>query len=304
MAVRLLWFPSIFSTEQNQQLLSLHKPLKTSFSSSLSLCCSSSTSTIPHFSSVSITRRKTNLLIFQVFNSATKQQTTETSSAETEQEPKTRLIAQNIPWSATVEDIQNLFKKYGNVLDVEMSMYSKTKNRGIAFIIMGSEEEAAEALAKLESYELEGRPISVAYAKSKKRKPLVARDTLPKFDVFIANLSWKVKGKDLLEFFAPMSGDLVAAQVTYKMNPTRKPTGYGFVSFSTKEKAEEAISSFQGKELMGKPGMKRYRKPMKLTLNCISFTRAIGLWVLPLLMNLKDLNYIMETTAAYRLSRF
>ncbi|PIA52009.1 hypothetical protein AQUCO_01000116v1 [Aquilegia coerulea] len=251
MAVCLHWFPSIFSTaKQNQQILSLHNPLKTSLSLS---------STSPHFSSISTTRRKTNLLIFQVLNSATEQQTPsitktiETPLAETEQEPKTRLIAQNIPWSATVEDIQNLFAKYGNVLDVEMSMYSKTKNRGIAFIIMGSEEEAAEALAKLESYKLEGRPIGVDYAKSKKKKPLVVRDTLPKFDVFIANLSWKVKSKDILEFFAPIRGDVVSAQVTYKMNPTRKPTGYGFVSFRTKEKAEEAISSFQGKELLGKP---------------------------------------------------
>lgn len=31
-------------------------------------------------------------------------------------------------------------------------MHSKTRNRGLAFVEMGSVEEAAEALAKLESF--------------------------------------------------------------------------------------------------------------------------------------------------------
>lgn len=31
-------------------------------------------------------------------------------------------------------------------------MHSKTKNRGLAFVEMGSVEEAAQALAKLEAY--------------------------------------------------------------------------------------------------------------------------------------------------------
>lgn len=33
---------------------------------------------------------------------------------------KTRLIAQNVPWTSTPEDIRSLFEKYGNVVDIEV----------------------------------------------------------------------------------------------------------------------------------------------------------------------------------------
>lgn len=39
---------------------------------------------------------------------------------ETEEFSKTRLIAQNVPWTSTPEDIRGLFEKYGTVLDVEV----------------------------------------------------------------------------------------------------------------------------------------------------------------------------------------
>lgn len=38
-----------------------------------------------------------------------------------EEVSKTRLIAQNVPWSCTPEDIRSLFEKYGTVVDVEVS---------------------------------------------------------------------------------------------------------------------------------------------------------------------------------------
>ncbi|KAL5705118.1 hypothetical protein ACHQM5_023733 [Ranunculus cassubicifolius] len=240
MAIHLPWFPSKFSTDTNHQSLSLHTPSQPSFSCPIP--------PISHFTSISYTRKKPNLLIVQV-SSATEQQSPPSISPE----PRTRLIAQNIPWSSTADDIRTLFEKHGNVMDVELSMYNKGRNRGLAFITMGSEEEAIEAISKLESSEYEGRSISVAYAKSLKNRRPVDEVAVPRCDVFVANLSWKVKAKDLKEFFGSMNEHIASAQITYQMKPTRKPTGFGFVSFGSKEKAEEAISAFQGKELMGKP---------------------------------------------------
>ncbi|KAI3879240.1 hypothetical protein MKW98_028807 [Papaver atlanticum] len=68
--------------------------------------------------------------------------------------PKTRLLAQNVPWTCTNQDIKVLLKKYGTVLDVEflkLSMRSKTKNRGLAFVTMGSEEEAVADMTNFEA---------------------------------------------------------------------------------------------------------------------------------------------------------
>lgn len=45
---------------------------------------------------------------------------TETASSDEEEYSKDRLIAQNVPWSSTAEDIRALFEKHGTVLDVEV----------------------------------------------------------------------------------------------------------------------------------------------------------------------------------------
>jgi len=45
-----------------------------------------------------------------------------------------------------------LFPEIVSVVAVKLSMYKKDRNRGLAFVEMGSPEEALEALNKLESY--------------------------------------------------------------------------------------------------------------------------------------------------------
>nr|XP_027071805.1 probable RNA-binding protein 19 [Coffea arabica] len=71
---------------------------------------------------------------------------------EEEEFSKTRNLAQNVPWTSTVDDLRPLFEKYGTVVDIELSMYNKTRNRGLAFVRMASHEEALAAFRNLESY--------------------------------------------------------------------------------------------------------------------------------------------------------
>lgn len=42
--------------------------------------------------------------------------------SSSEEISKTRLIAQNVPWTSTPEDIRSLFEKSGSVVDVEVSL--------------------------------------------------------------------------------------------------------------------------------------------------------------------------------------
>jgi RNA recognition motif-containing protein len=42
------------------------------------------------------------------------------AAVENEQEPKNRLIAQNIPWDAKEDDMKALFGKHGTVVHVEV----------------------------------------------------------------------------------------------------------------------------------------------------------------------------------------
>lgn len=174
---------------------------------------------------------------------------------EEDEASRTRLLAQNVPWSCTANDIRPLFEKYGTVVDVELSMYNKTRNRGLAFVTMGSHEEAVAAFNNLNSYEYEGRTLNLAWAKPKKKKvspPPLQPKPLPVHNLFVANLPFQARAKDLKEFFNAENANVVSAEIIFHENP-RGSAGYGFVSFNTKNEAEAALTAFNGKMFMGRP---------------------------------------------------
>ncbi|EFH48619.1 hypothetical protein ARALYDRAFT_489706 [Arabidopsis lyrata subsp. lyrata] len=224
-----------------------------SFSTS-SLCLLNHYSTFPD----SIPAKSRNFTTY--FSTTTQDPVLESSSSSAtevveEEISKTRLIAQNVPWTSTPEDIRSLFEKYGNVIDIEMSMHKKERNRGLVFIEMASPDEAATALKSLESCDYEGRRLKVDYAKTKKKKTYAPREKpspVPTFNLFVANLAFEARAKHLKEFFDADTGNVVSTEVIFQENP-RRSSGYGFVSFKTKKQAEAALIEFQGKDFMGRP---------------------------------------------------
>lgn len=152
------------------------------------------------------------------------------------------------------------------MLDVELLMHNKIRNRGLAFVEMGSAEEAVQALAKLQAYEYEGQSLKLNYATLKKKKasPPVQPRPPVLFNVFVANLSFEARAKDLRELFQSSGCNVASAEVIFHENP-RRSAGYGFVSFKRKKEAVEVLSTFQGKELMGRPiRLARSRRFVKL----------------------------------------
>ncbi|KAI9098008.1 hypothetical protein K1719_025779 [Acacia pycnantha] len=255
-----------FSAEHQLRPLSSFLSLPHPSVANLSFCPSSSSF---HFLRLSLAHpsndRTKEISHFLPIFATTSQEQAQTSSpsnfsddsqpdeAQAEESSRTRLLAQNLPWTSTPEDVRSLFERHGRVLDVELSMYNKTRNRGLAFVEMASEEEALAALNSLESYEYEGRTLRLAYARPKKKKgpPPVQQKTVT-FNIFVAELSYEARAKDLREFFDSGSGSVVSAEVIFHDNP-RKSAGYGFVSFKSKKEAEAALSEFQGKIFMGRP---------------------------------------------------
>lgn len=69
------------------------------------------------------------------------------------------------------------------------------------------------------------------------------------YNIFVANLSYEARSKNLREFFDTGSGSVVSAEVIFYDNP-RKSAGYGFVSFKSKKEAEAALTEFDGKVTM------------------------------------------------------
>ncbi|KAH6781174.1 RNA-binding family protein [Perilla frutescens var. hirtella] len=184
---------------------------------------------------------------------AIQSESAEGTTAELHEEAsRTRLLVQNVPWTSTVDDLRPLFQNYGNVVDIEFSMYNKARNRGLAFVTMGSHEEAVAALQSLEGTEFGGRVLNLNWANPKKPKPPPPQPKpQPIHNLFIANLPFQARAKDLKEFFNAENSNVVSAEVIFHDNP-RRSAGYGFVSFNTKAEAEAALTAFEGKEFMGR----------------------------------------------------
>ncbi|KAJ8568228.1 hypothetical protein K7X08_020950 [Anisodus acutangulus] len=151
---------------------------------------------------------------------------------------------------------RTLFGEYGIVDDVEIIKTKDGKSRGFAFVTMSSGEEAQAAIDKLDAYELSGRIIRVEFAKRFKKPPGAPPPSTPprgetRHKLYVSNLAWKVSSTQLREFFSA-NHNPVSTRIFFD-NASGRVTGYGFVSFDTKEEAEAALSALDGKELMGWP---------------------------------------------------
>lgn len=77
-----------------------------------------------------------------------------------------------MPYSATSEQIEELFAKFGKVVSVDLIMDKFSgQSKGFAFVEMATEEESQKAIKELNNYNLDGRAIVVNIARPKEEKP-------------------------------------------------------------------------------------------------------------------------------------
>lgn len=77
----------------------------------------------------------------------------------------------NLPFSATEDDVREMFAPYGEVAVVKLVMDRETgRPRGFGFVEM--DDEAADAAIKaLDGQPLNGRPLKVNEARERERRP-------------------------------------------------------------------------------------------------------------------------------------
>jgi RNA recognition motif-containing protein len=77
----------------------------------------------------------------------------------------------NIPFSASEEDVRELFARYGQVQKVQIATDRETgRPRGFGFVEMPSTAEAEAAIAAVHGTSLDGRPLSVSAARPRERR--------------------------------------------------------------------------------------------------------------------------------------
>lgn len=80
-----------------------------------------------------------------------------------------RIFVGNLPFSATEEQLNELFAKHGEVVSAEIVKDKFTdRSRGFAFVEMATNEAATAAIAALNGYQMNGRPLTVNEARSRK----------------------------------------------------------------------------------------------------------------------------------------
>jgi RNA recognition motif-containing protein len=81
----------------------------------------------------------------------------------------TRLYVGNLPHDTTAETLRTAFSEFGDVANVQLVIdrYSG-RPRGFAFITMATSEQATRAAAKMNGAMIDGRPVRVNEAESRR----------------------------------------------------------------------------------------------------------------------------------------
>ena len=79
----------------------------------------------------------------------------------------------NLPYTVRDNDLLELFQTYGNVSSAKVVMDRETdRSKGFGFVEMSSDDEGANAVNKLNGYEINGRALRVNEARPREdRRP-------------------------------------------------------------------------------------------------------------------------------------
>lgn len=83
-----------------------------------------------------------------------------------------KLYVGNLSFNTTETDLMDLFASSGTVSEAMIMQDRFTgKSRGFAFVTMGSDAEAADAVTKFHGKTIDGRPLTVNEARPKEDRP-------------------------------------------------------------------------------------------------------------------------------------
>jgi RNA recognition motif-containing protein len=85
---------------------------------------------------------------------------------------ETKLYVGNLSYGTTEEDLRTLFTQAGTVATVDLIKDRDSgRSKGFAFVQMGSQAEAEQAIKLFNGYELDGRALKVNPARPKEERP-------------------------------------------------------------------------------------------------------------------------------------
>jgi RNA recognition motif-containing protein len=166
---------------------------------------------------------------------------------------KRTIFVNNLPYEITKAQINEMFMKYGEILDVRVIYNPKTnKPRGYCYVEFNDEESAVKCLndVKNNPIVLLGRKIIIGQSVSVNK----LRNKV-EYVVHVTNLHFQLNEEELIMFFEKecnvQRNSIVKVVICRDSDKNNKSKGYGFVHFRTIDGMNEALKG-NGKMLKGR----------------------------------------------------
>lgn len=174
------------------------------------------------------------------------------------------LFVKCIPKRFTDKDMIKLFEPYGEIVSAVVIKESPDakENRGFGFVCFKRAEDAHNAEEKLKSLVIEGQNLYICRALSKEdhRKQL-REERLKAFkdcNLYVKELPEDINDEKLRKAFEEF-GKVLSARVMLEKRQDlatgkveMKPRGFGFVCFSKKEEAKNALAAAATRPILGR----------------------------------------------------
>jgi len=153
----------------------------------------------------------------------------------------TSLFVGNLERSVTPDDLYELFSVHGGVVSTYVSRDKRTKvSRGYGFVNFFWEDEAADAIKKMNLALYRGRYLRVMYKADKREDRFNVKAT-----VLLQNLHPDVRDGDLIDSFKEF-GTVLRCKVVLDIYGNSKC--YGFVAFEDENVADTCVRKLNGRE--------------------------------------------------------
>ncbi|EMR08518.1 hypothetical protein PNEG_03000 [Pneumocystis murina B123] len=173
----------------------------------------------------------------------------------------TNIYVKNINPEISEAEFEELFRKFGNVTSLSLSVDENGKSRGFGFVNYENHEDAARAVGELHDTEYKDRKLYVSRAQKKhereeelkKQYEQAKLDKLNKYNginLFVKNLDDDIDDERLRQEFS-IFGTITSAKIMVDDNGKSK--GFGFVCFSSPDEATKAITEMNQRMVSGKP---------------------------------------------------
>jgi len=147
----------------------------------------------------------------------------------------------NLPHTMDVLVLKELASEFGEVSAANIARDRETGySRGFGFLTLVNAEQATHVTAQLDGKVVDGHKLDVKLAGANSVRQAI----------YFGNLSWDLDF-DVLTSLCNKFGEIISAKIITDRE-TGRSKGFGFVTMSTKEQADEVVAQLDGMEVEGR----------------------------------------------------